>query len=524
MANTHSNLTGLFTDIADAIREKTGGTATIVANQFPAAIAAIESIPENAVMLNETSITLPDSDSWYSVAYGDGKFVVVANNSAAAAYSTDGFAWHAATLPATADWCSITYGSGKFVAVAEGSASSAYSTDGITWFTGTMPSSADWCSVTYGAGKFVAVGYNSNKVAYSTDGASWNAATMQSSAMWQSVTYGAGKFVAVSFNNTKVAYSYDGITWTESTLSSKSYWNQVIYANGKFVTVAKNAAKVAHSTDGITWTEFALPSGLTWESIAWGDGKFVAVASGISASSSKAIYSTDCITWVETPMPGYLKWKSVIYANGKFVAVADDSARGANSIDGITWYGKANRLVDGEGNDVTDSTVQALGVLDQLEAQVASLESEKTQLMSDMANLERQISDYGSEIGALRESWAGNLTFSGTYATATYYTAAGCSLAVDKQKGMAFVVVQGGTSTSYENVYFTATSLPSGVTMLTPPGGSDGVGFGTTGSTMCYFTAVLTGITGKINVAVAMGARSNTSYDAVNCALTVTYA
>ena len=35
MANTHASLTALFADIADAIREKTGDTATIVADDFP---------------------------------------------------------------------------------------------------------------------------------------------------------------------------------------------------------------------------------------------------------------------------------------------------------------------------------------------------------------------------------------------------------------------------------------------------------------------------------------------------------
>lgn len=35
MANTHTSLSSLFTDIADAIREKTGDTATIVADDFP---------------------------------------------------------------------------------------------------------------------------------------------------------------------------------------------------------------------------------------------------------------------------------------------------------------------------------------------------------------------------------------------------------------------------------------------------------------------------------------------------------
>lgn len=40
---THSTLTGLFNDIADAIRAKTGSSASIVADDFPTAIAAIPS-------------------------------------------------------------------------------------------------------------------------------------------------------------------------------------------------------------------------------------------------------------------------------------------------------------------------------------------------------------------------------------------------------------------------------------------------------------------------------------------------
>lgn len=42
MSNNHTTLTGLFTDIANAIRSKTGTTEAIVADEFPTAIAAIE--------------------------------------------------------------------------------------------------------------------------------------------------------------------------------------------------------------------------------------------------------------------------------------------------------------------------------------------------------------------------------------------------------------------------------------------------------------------------------------------------
>ena len=43
MPNQHSTLTGLFSDIADAIREKDGSSASIVADAFPTAIRAIPS-------------------------------------------------------------------------------------------------------------------------------------------------------------------------------------------------------------------------------------------------------------------------------------------------------------------------------------------------------------------------------------------------------------------------------------------------------------------------------------------------
>ena len=42
MANEHTTLTSLFSDIADAIRSKTESTDTIIADEFPAAIQALE--------------------------------------------------------------------------------------------------------------------------------------------------------------------------------------------------------------------------------------------------------------------------------------------------------------------------------------------------------------------------------------------------------------------------------------------------------------------------------------------------
>ena len=63
---------------------------------------------------------MPSSANWYSVSYGNGRFVAVTNGTATAAYSTDGITWTAATMPSSANWVSVTYGNGRFVAVAYG--------------------------------------------------------------------------------------------------------------------------------------------------------------------------------------------------------------------------------------------------------------------------------------------------------------------------------------------------------------------------------------------------------------------
>ena len=55
----HTSLASLFTDIADAIRGKTGGSAALVADDFPTAIAAIPGCTVRAVTATPSS----DSDS-----------------------------------------------------------------------------------------------------------------------------------------------------------------------------------------------------------------------------------------------------------------------------------------------------------------------------------------------------------------------------------------------------------------------------------------------------------------------------
>ena len=261
--------------------------------------------------------TLPVSNDWYGVTYGNGTFVAVGgDNSNVALTSPDGTTWTQQTLPLSANWWSVTYGNGTFVAVSR-SAPAATSPDGITWTQQSMPLSADWVSVTYGNGIFVAVAAGSSIAATSPDGVTWTQQTLPLSANWWSVTYGNGTFVAVSITGDIAASSADGITWTQRTLPASTGWERVAYGNGMFVAVPSYSNIAATSPDGVTWTARTLPITENWRGVAYGNGVFVAV------SILGAATSPDGITWTQqTILSNQIAWRTVTYGDGVFLTVA----------------------------------------------------------------------------------------------------------------------------------------------------------------------------------------------------------
>ena len=278
------------------------------------------------ILSTEKGNMLSSQNWWYSVCYGNGKYVAVCGGysfSNIMAYSTDGINWTQGTMPSSQDWRSVCYGNGKYIAVCNSPNIMAYSTDGISWTQGTMPSSKQWYSVCYGNDKFVAISYSSNIMAYSTDGISWTEGNMPSSEGWRSVCYGNDKFVAIAINTIIMAYSTDGISWTEGNMPSSQRWESICYGNGKFVAVASGISDImAYSTDGISWTQGTMPSSHGWCSVCYGNGKYVAVATNTNIFA----YSTDGISWTQSNMPSSTSWFSVCYGNGKYVAVAYNSS------------------------------------------------------------------------------------------------------------------------------------------------------------------------------------------------------
>ena len=273
-----------------------------------------------------TTCTMPSSQNWQSVCYGNGKFVAITSSNIFA-YSTDGINWTEGTIP-NYIWRSVCYGNDKFVAVGDGIA--IYSTDGITWTESTLPSNQSWRSVCYGNGKFVTVASNgSNLFAYSTDGINWTHGTFPISIntiRFTDTCYGNGKFIAIGtgddpdYITNLFMYSDDGINWTQGSLPKSIIWSSICYGNDKFVITGyerENGITIMYSTDSINWVESNAPSNVSKLCIIrYGNGKFIAL---LSDYSDKFIYSMDAINWTQDTLPSKWYWQSVCYGNGKFV-------------------------------------------------------------------------------------------------------------------------------------------------------------------------------------------------------------
>lgn len=257
-------------------------------------------------------------------------------------YDWETYPHNTSTLPENQEWFSIAYGNGKFVTTSRSTTTAAYSVDGQTWASSTLPASNSW-SVGYGNNRFVALsGY---KTAYSDDGGeTWIEGNNLPSSAWFAgwhIIYADGKFVAVTEQDTnKAVYSTDGITWYDTTLPNTGERYSIIYANNKFVTVCINSNVLNMSTDGQTWSSVTLPISKYWKGIAYGNNTFVILAD----SDSTTLYSTDGgETWNQGSQ-GNNPVTQVIFANDRFVALSGYGTYMKYSKNGINWSGAINLL------------------------------------------------------------------------------------------------------------------------------------------------------------------------------------
>lgn len=109
-----------------------------------------------------------------------------------------------------------------------------------------------------------------------------------------------------------------------------------------------------------------------------------------------------------------------------------------------------------------------------------------------------------------------SLTFTGTYANSTYFTEA-TSAVFGCQDGRLALIMENGTSTTYENLYFTMATGSKGTLVGQSTYRYSGAKVGT------YYVAILSGITSAVDITVDMSTR-NSSYDYVECEIMVSAA
>lgn len=108
-----------------------------------------------------------------------------------------------------------------------------------------------------------------------------------------------------------------------------------------------------------------------------------------------------------------------------------------------------------------------------------------------------------------------SITYTGTYATSTYFNVTG-SFATITDDDRLIIIMQGGTSTAYENIYFSVASKPTNVTFV-----GQSIYNYASASTGQYYCAIFKGITKSVNIAIDMSS-VNATYDYVTASVTIT--
>lgn len=282
------------------------------------------------------ALTLPASRAWWASAFGNNTFVITANATAAAAYSTDnGASWSASTLATTKGALGLGYGNGVFIGVPYGGSNAASrSTDnGATWSTATLPISSSWIGVaTDGAGHWVATqqASASQVIAYSgDDGATWSSATGPTGNLdFTYAAYGEGVFVVARGDRLPTRSTDNGATWSSGTsFTTNGLYQGIAYGNGAFVAVSYGPSRtVMRSTDaGLNWTfnTTALPVSDQWQAVNFVNGVFIAWA-----ATTNAAWSVDGTNWQALTMPSSATWHWGAFGNGVVVGVSATGTAG----------------------------------------------------------------------------------------------------------------------------------------------------------------------------------------------------
>ena len=211
--------------------------------------------PQDTIYVDENNnneIIRGNDQNWVSVAFGNGKFVVVApyNNAYYSDISLNSTTrlniWqqYSNFLISNVNFRSITFGNNKFavisddgtfniVSISDGSEVSPFFDDVIT--------SNPYVSISFGKNQFVAI--DNNEVQVSGDAKSWTSVNDNNfiDSSWNSLRFLNNQFLAVSNSGTKkLAYVNDPTSSWNNLRIKPGIWNDIAYGNNNYVIVGNS--------------------------------------------------------------------------------------------------------------------------------------------------------------------------------------------------------------------------------------------------------------------------------------------
>lgn len=284
----------------------------------------------------------PDGNSFYSVAYGSGKYVAVGQYGKVAT-SPDGASWTAQASGTTKDLWGIAWANGRFVAAGRGG-TIVTSTDGVAWNASVSGTTVDFMGCAWVNGQFIALG-TKRSILTSADGITWTIrnADGTDAEYLSGVTWSGSMYVAVGGDwgsyppyKSLILTSTDGVSWNAQRVTPYyssdygAYWLNAVAWNGALFTAVGDSGLAMSSADGLTWTQLNADMGApSLQSLIWDGNEFVAPdyqGTGVFSSANGASWSQlTALPAISLPLYGICQGDSASH----LVAVGFGSAVGS---------------------------------------------------------------------------------------------------------------------------------------------------------------------------------------------------
>ena len=193
---------------------------------------------------NWTTRALPATENWVDAAAGHAGFVVIADGATEFAYSSNGLSWSSSGSVSGSGiaWKKVAYGQGRYIAIANDRSVTYSDNQGATWTTTTnaLPAGTyNFVSLAYGGNRFIAL-TDDGQILYSVDkGETWYAGTNVpqnggNSLEYADCKYAQGVFLVISTDGGTptglCATTEDGINWIQNSLAASQAWSALTFA------------------------------------------------------------------------------------------------------------------------------------------------------------------------------------------------------------------------------------------------------------------------------------------------------